>query len=472
MKLTTLLIALTLTLAAHPASAQEEYKGNKKDQYDARGVREFDIRLDSGFDIQIRGKDTQNISYTYHFEGNQLAYERNFIQADIEFEKHGSRAVISIDFPDLKNIGQNWVQQLLDTGKAELNATRQELILDVPQDLELRLSTRYSDVDISNIQRRTHIETRSGAVSADNIGGNLEIANEYGNSTIENIGGKLSLHSRSATIMAQNIAGETSINSSYSNLTLVDCESDVQINNRSGEIDIRGINGDARIESDYTKIKLMNISGKTNVTSQNGQVTAKQLPSLTVRGEYTDVEASEINGTEGVHIDGRSSNINVSTIRGPVNISGSYLEIRLNELNENLRISNQSGSVDASSVYGDVEFSGEYTEFDLNNYLGHRLQISNSSGDVNITAQKVLSEVTINTRYSDVRLEMKEPYQGRVYFEAMYGEIDTNLQITDLKEHSNEITERQIKILEGRVGEGTGTLSITAQSGNIVVTQE
>jgi len=470
-KITLLSITVWLIFTG-PIHGQDTYKDSKNEEFDARGIREFHLNLDSGFDVRIKGTDTQKISYSYHFEGNRLAFERNFKQADVEWRKNAGFAVLTVRFPDLEDLEPNWVQQLLNNGGAELHASKQELVLEVPTDLAIELGTRYSDVKIENIRRSTRIHTRSGTVEARQIYADLHVENEYGDNTVSHVEGNLTVQSRSSSIRGEDISGKAEINSSYSNVYLQNIGADAKIRNLSGEIDLRDVRGTAEIESDYTKVQLENISGEVTVHSKSGKVTASSLTQLVVEGEYTNVEATRITGTEGVQIRGQSNEINLSSIKGAVSISGAYLNIRLSDILEDVRISNQSGSIHTRSVEGDVEIQSSFSDIQLENFLGHRLNISNQSGDVTIAAQKTISEAIIDSQYGNVNITLHQPFEGKIFLEALYGNIQTNLQIQKEESDTNRSGNRQISRIRGSVDSGSNVIHVTAQNGDITLQQE
>lgn len=478
MKPLKIIVTFLLLLIYSTGYSQQMESGNKEGAVNADGVREIGINLGTGFTVTINGTDTDQISYQYSFEGNRLAYERNFKRAEFNLDKRGSKALLTVRFPELDDMKDTgWVAQILNRDSYNFRIERQTLEISVPRAIAIRLQSRYSNVDVSNIERSVTIETRSGKVKADQLGGDLFIQNEYGNSTISDIRGNVELNSRSSSeTTIKNVAGSVRANSFYSTMLLEDIQGDLDIQNRSGEMEVDRVQGTVTIQGDYTKIRLNDIPNDVNVESKSGSLIAQRLRTLRFSGEYTDVEASEITGTEGVDIKGRSSTITLKNVIGPAQISGEYLKIRLDEMSEEVRVSNRSGSVTGKNLYGSVGIDGEYTGVTLERYQGSKLRINNRSNDVSIHALGTLTEVDIRVVYGDVRLIMEEAYSGRLSLETRYGEISNNLRFsaTD-RDTDTRISSRNnnTKRISGTVGsDESNWIRIETQNGDIMIRQK
>lgn len=472
MKKITILTLILIGSLAQTLAAQETYSGSKDGSLDAAGIDQFQISLDNGFTVQIRGSETDQIAYTYSFEGNRLAHEQKFVSADFRLERNGSIAHFQIRFPDLEDLegsDKSWMQRIFGSGNTNTYTEIQELIIEVPRDLEVQLQSRYSDVNITGIERNVRISNRSGSVAAAELNGNLQVNNEYGNTTAENVEGNVQIESRSADLTLQNIGGSARVNSLYSNLTISNIGNEVEIQTQSGQLEAEQISGPLTVQGDYTSMSINKIEGHVRVRSRSGDLTVSNIPSLEFNGEYTDIRGRQVTGTDGVNIQGRSSTIELGNIRGRAHIAGEYLEIRLENIQEDLSISNRSGSVDASGLEGAVRIDGEYNQIDLANFLGSQLQINNRSEDINVESTGTLSEVNIQVTYGDVTFTLANEFSGEYSLQTQYGELNLDSNIFPA-ENIDINTQSNHQSVSGVLGSGSNNhFHIRTRNGDIII---
>ncbi|MDZ7773446.1 MAG: DUF4097 family beta strand repeat-containing protein [Balneolaceae bacterium] len=473
MKRTVLLFSL-FCLALVPAlTAQDTYTGETRDAIDGRGVQNFQVELGNGFTVVLRGSDTDSISYRYAFEGNRLAHERNFNRAEFRLERQGGTALLSIQFPELEDMrreaNQSWLQRLFGSDIRNFNIEKQELVIDMPQDLALQLGTRYSNVDIRSVGRDLQVSTRSGKVTVADIGGNLSVSNEYGNTTARNVEGQAHINSRSADIVLENIGGQTQIISPYSNIDLSDIRGTVGVQNQSGTVEATGIRGTLQVRGDYSSMNIREVEGGVTVQSRSGELTIENVPQLAFAGEYTDITARNLTGTEPSSIENRSASMNVRNVTGSLQISGEYLEVNLEDIRGDLSVENRSGSVTADGVQRTTNIQGEYLEIDLNRFSGAVLGIHNRSGDVNVESTGSLSQVNIQVTYGDVQFTLNEKYSGHYNFYARYGELTVPNLFTS-NGRGVEIPDKQEDVLTGSIGNSQSRFEIQTQNGDITIT--
>lgn len=478
MKMPILFTALFFLALTPVLSAQDTWSGEKSGEIDGQNLEQIDITLDSGFDVQIRGTDAGRITYTYTFEGNRLAHERNFVRAGISLEKQGSTAELAIRFPELDELqnrqNTGWLQQLLGRDNRQLITEKQDLVIEVPADVILRFTSRYSNLDLAGVQKDVMITNRSGTVTVANLGGNLRVQNEYGNTSAENITGDIQVESRSSDITLHDIGGSARVSSLYSNLTISEVGGDLQIQTQSGEVETSDVGGMLRVHGDYTKMNIARVEGPVHVTSRSGELTVRETGDLQFEGEYTGIDARQLNGENGVRIKNRSGNIFLAGIEGPAAISGEYLEIELVDIRQALTVENRSGSVKGRRLAEDVRIQGEYNQIDLIDFSGSRLQISNRSSDVNVQSTGTLTSVDIQVQYGDVLFTMTEDYEGRYSLQTRYGEISSDLFPMETADRITTTSEggrsSDPKAVSGTLGSNDrNRFVIHAENGNITI---
>lgn len=473
MKRTTLLVTLLFLALAPALSAQDTYTGETRDAIEARGVTNFQVELGNGFTVVLRGSDTDSISYHYQFEGNRLAHERNFNQAEFRLERQGATAMLSIQFPELEQMrretNQSWLQRLFGSDIRNFNIEKQELRVNMPRDLAVHLATRYSDVDLSAIERDLEVTTRSGTVNIRDVGGNVNVRNEYGNATVEQVGGSLQLTSRSSDLAVRDVEGETRINSPYSNVEISDIRSRVSVQTQSGTLDAGQIRGPLQVQADYSKVTINGVEGAVSVRSRSGSLTVSDVPTLEFAGEYTDLQARNLTGSGTNTIGNRSASVNLTNVAGETRVTGEYMEVTLEDLRGDLHVQNRSGSVKGDGITHAARINGEYLDISLNRFSGSALHIRNQSGDVNVVSTGTLSQVDIQVTYGDVRFALGAAYNGRYSLSTQYGKLALGSSpfAVDLETDNPDARDQNVT---GTVGTANNNFRIQARNGDVTVT--
>ena len=84
-----------------PASVFAQ-SGNKEGSFNTFNLDQLMIRIDAGMTINLKGSDTDQITYTYEFEGNDQAYNHLFMNFEPDFRLNGGNAYLNIEFPEHK----------------------------------------------------------------------------------------------------------------------------------------------------------------------------------------------------------------------------------------------------------------------------------------------------------------------------------------------------------------------------------
>ncbi len=429
--------------------------GTKEGEFDLEGITQLEVLVDAGMEITVKGDNSSRLTYKYYFKGNKLAYERYFENFDPELKQRGGEAMFEIDFPNINIKNETF----------RVDEHRLEITL--PSELLLRLRSRYSQIEVDNIQLGLEVENRSGSVKARNISQTVRIYNDYGSIVAMNIDGELFIANRSASIDVQEIIGAVQISANYSKMNISKVDGDLDITNRSGVINAFDINGSITGSGPYIDYELTNIDGDIRVDNKSGKIAINSARSLRVVGDYTHVNASNITSFEGVSIEGRSANVDLKNIEGNVIVTGQYLNIDLEKVKGAASISNRSGKLFINDLEKDLTFRGEYVPISARNLKGANLNIDNKSGDMDIETVSDMENVIIKSNYGDVELFMKSEFNGEIKIETKYGKLNSDFTITgeQIAEFSNR------RIITGTVGNasGNGKMEIITQNADVTI---
>ncbi len=446
---------ITVLFLLLPTLVQAQ-SGTKTGEFNAQGIDQLSWTIDTGMKITFDGSSTDKISYTYTFEGNEEAYQHFFENFDPKFETFGSEAQVTIDFPAHKNRTVNH------------RIKKHELQITLPSDLLLQVQTRYSNVNVRNILRGLYADNRSGQVRASGIRQGLTISNPYGKIMVTDTEGDVLISNRSGNVDVQGVTGAVKVDASYSKLNISKVNGDLEIENRSGVVNAFDIKGNITAKGPYVEYELTNIEGGIRMDNQSSKVSVNTALFLNADGNYLNITAENITGTEGVYVKGRSANLRFSDIRSHVQIQGRYLNITLSDVGGNGIINNHSGDIDINGLEGNLLIDGQYLPVDVRNFRGTELRINNRSGSVRVEAVEPLNIADIESEYGDVELNLKSGFEGVVDFEVRYGDINSNLSIAV----EQNVKDRNEERIVGKIGNGSGRITIVNRSGDIKVRQQ
>lgn len=443
-----------LFIIAFTGTSIHAQNGVKEGKFEASALEELTVKINSGMSIRIDGSSTDQISYTYSFDGNKAAYAKFFEGFDPVYNMETGFGDLSIQFPETKE------------KDASYEIKENLLTIKVPQSIELRLSSEYSTIVIRNIERSVEVYNRSGSVSVEQVGQTLQISNEFGDISARSVQGSLNIQGRSSRIDITNITGMVKVHSSYSKMNISRIDGNVNIKNKSGIINAFEIRGNFTAEADYTEFELTDIEGSTKLSSKSGEVSVEGIREFQFNGDYTNVRVNNIQNTERVMLQGRSASFILQNVDAQTSIKGQYLKISAKDMHRSLDILNRSGSVDAENVEGPFYFNGEYSNLELKKFKGPSFKLSSRSGDLSVEAIDKEVSGNVDTEYGSLDLVLSKNYSGALEAVVSHGEIKNSFVLID-PERSAKTKERSIKGFIGNKQNSTSRLFLRVRNGDI-----
>lgn len=440
---------ILLFLICSSAFAQD---GTKEGVFESQDISDLMIKIDTGMEIIIRPNIEGKINYLYSFSGNKEAYDHLLKNFDPVFSTNGKKGLLEIKFPNHKN------------RKSKLVIKKHTLSLEVPRSIFLDLISEYSTVSINGFDKGIKIRNKSGKVSLNDIAQNVTIDNPYGIVDVTNLQGELSISNRSANITVKDLVGKINIDAEYSKVNLSKIHGDISIVNRSSIINAFAIKGNFSAKGSYLEYELTNIDGDVKIENKSGDIAIENAHSLHVEGEYINVTATDIYGNKGVNIFNRSAKIRLENIKNSVTIAGSYLNLDMKQISGYASINNRSGKVTINDLGGYLKILGEYMPINVLNFKGNSIEIENKSDPVFIEALNKLSNIRIDAEFNDIELVMNQVYEGEVYIESRYGDIDSEILLNNSTIESKD----EKTIHKGIAGKTAGKLVIK-NNGNIII---
>ncbi|MBI5472757.1 MAG: DUF4097 family beta strand repeat protein [Ignavibacteriae bacterium] len=444
----------------------------------AAASKEIDqhFKVDAGQKIVIEGFSGSRIRFsswnkpevyvhlTVSISASDEKYEQQFIDA-VKIEERRSADAVVIRFDDagntIKQTRSLWegVKSLFGM-RSVSREVHGEIFVPVGNDLTANIP--YANVSLENMNGNIRITGSSNELTLRNCTSLEMIANDYGKTLIQNSGGNLTLTGQSGTISVENFDGAISCNAPYGKLRFSHIRKPLKVRSQSGEITIDDVQGNLNVASDYSPISIMNVAGFAEVQSQSGTITIRQVDGASVKSDYSKIELANVTGKANreIVIGNQSGSIAVADVVGNLRIDGAYSRITMNDVKGNVRVTSQSGSVAGENIDGDWDSETQYSSVRVSRLNAKQVRASNSSDPVKFDLTSVPNSISIRNQYADVAINMPRGFSGEVNLDVEYGTIASNLPI-NVKNKSNSA------YAVGKVGSGSGLISIETTSGKI-----
>jgi hypothetical protein len=393
-------------------------------------------------------------------------YESEYIKS-LRLSELSSTDALTIEFhePEFRDRGSSFFKRLFNFSGSFMNKEIRGDIY-IPAGNALTVDFRYGTASFEEMKGAINFSGESNKLKFRNCANVQTIENNYGNITLQNCGGSLSIRSQSSTVTVDEFNGPFDIQSDYSTISVNKATKGGLVESQSGKHTFTDIAGNLTVKSNYSKINARNVSGFVDISTSSGTVILDQAQGVHVNAPYSQLEISSIDGKSGkrVEITDQSGKIELRDIVGDVFIDDQYSSIALDNVKGNVELSSQSATISADNISGDWKSRTEYSKINIAALGGTNVSISNSSGTVDVQMAARPNSVSITNQYANVTLGMTKGFSGNYKLKSKYGTISSNLsmEIDDLGGG---------QIASGKIGNGTGTLRIDTESGNIKVTE-
>lgn len=180
---------------------------------------------------------------------------------------------------------------------------------------------------------------------------------------------------------------------------------------------------------------------------------------IEVRTEMGDV--SILDHPAGVRVTSRSGDVKVRGASGPVEISADSGEIVVEDAESpSVALDTKSGNLTIARVRGNVNARTAAGDISLTESSGKVVSLESVSGDVRVDLiEPVIGSVNVRTVSGDVSVEVPDGGDCRVSLSSLRGDVASELNLQDEARAEGRRT--------GRLGSGTGTLDISAVTGDV-----
>jgi DUF4097 and DUF4098 domain-containing protein YvlB len=189
-----------------------------------------------------------------------------------------------------------------------------------------------------------------------------------------------------------------------------------------------------------------------------------QMPgkgAVEVRCTSGNVQVMDTGGP--LRIDGVSGNIQAKGLNGPIEISATSGNVMIEDVTTpSMTLENKAGNVTLKKIKGNVNARTSAGNIMLDGFSGKTVSIESVSGDVSVDlAEPVTGAVNLRTVSGNAKVAM-DTGDCRVSLSTLRGAVQCDVPLTDENRTAQRVT--------GKVGDGSGTLDVSAVTGNVSVT--
>ncbi len=180
-----------------------------------------------------------------------------------------------------------------------------------------------------------------------------------------------------------------------------------------------------------------------------------------VRCTSGNVQVMDTGGS--LRIDGVSGNIMAKGLNGPIEISATSGNVSVEDVTTpSMTLENKAGNVTLKNIKGNVNARTSAGNVMLDGFSGKTVSIESVSGDVSVDlAEPVTGTVNLRTVSGNAKVAM-DSGDCRISLSTLRGAVQCDVPLTDENRTAQRVT--------GKVGDGSGTLDVSAVTGNVSVT--
>jgi hypothetical protein len=175
-----------------------------------------------------------------------------------------------------------------------------------------------------------------------------------------------------------------------------------------------------------------------------------------------NISVLDTNGS--LRVDGTSGNVQAQGLNGPVEISATSGNVHIQDVvTPSLTLENKAGNVTLRRVKGNINTRTSAGNVLVEECAGKTMAIESVSGDASLDISEPLTGiVNLRTVSGNAKVSMEEHGDCRVTLSTLRGAVQCDVPLQDEARTAQRLT--------GRLGDGTGTLDVSAVTGNISVT--
>jgi len=321
---------------------------------------------------------------------------------------------------------------------------------------------RFASITVSNVEGAVTISGGNGPVELADAGTST-VTNSFGPVTAKNIHGNLTVNNNNGLIEIDTVQGSATLTGSFGSINFANVTGNVKCNSANGKVKGGRTGNDAYVKTTFGEVSLEQIGGAVTVENSNGNITAKEIKGKAeFSTSFGSIEASGLR--KGVKATTGNGHISLTDAGGDAYVKTSFGSVNVQRVNGNLRVENSNGPVVANSISGEASAKMSFGSVTLDDVAGS-ITVDNQNGAVTVSEARTstkCSAVTAKTSFAPMQVRISEGGNYTVSARTSFGRINSELPITTSGQMGGDA-------LNGKIGNGGCTLSLTNSNGNIEI---
>ena len=233
----------------------------------------------------------------------------------------------------------------------------------------------------------------------------------------------------------------------------------VSVDMQHGDLTITGRQGNVTALTHHSDMRFTDVTGNLNVHGDHGDVNISTVHGdVLMNGTFGDLVVSGITGH--LAMDGDfPGDINLRTIDGPFHFHSSRTDMDAARIVDQLTM--DDGDLHASYIAGPFRLKTRDFDVDLSNVSGD-VNVTNSKGSVEITAARPLGSIVVDNHQGSVRVTLPQDAGFQLDAEANNGEVSNDFGVGNTSSGDRNVT-------RGTVGNGALKVSLNSNEGDISI---
>lgn len=189
------------------------------------------------------------------------------------------------------------------------------------------------------------------------------------------------------------------------------------------------------------------------------EVFVAATPAVEIKSGAGDVHI--VDTKNGCRVRSSAGAIYVAGMAGPIDVSADSGDVKIERSESgNLVVENKSGNIDVDSVTSNMNLRSASGDISVRSSHGKTIAVEAVSGDISLDIPLAITgSLSVRTVNGNAKISIADGSDARVAITTLRGMAQTDLELQDRAQSDQRIT--------GRLGEGNGTIDISAVTGNV-----
>lgn len=194
------------------------------------------------------------------------------------------------------------------------------------------------------------------------------------------------------------------------------------------------------------------------------EINLKTCPHVEIKTSRGDVDVRDSGG--GCRVGNASGDIHLAGLNGAIEITTQNGDLRVEScVTPTLSIENKTGDIHIDDLKGNLNARSASGDVHVRRCSGKTISVESVNGDVRVElTEPVTGSVNIRTVNGDSRVAIPPESDCRVALSTLRGDVNCETELQDEARMEQRIT--------GKLGEGSGSLDVSAVNGDITLTTE